>query len=95
MPSPAPPLSPHLLRFLCALNHGENVKPTPWGGSEILRQSGSWSHLQCDSTSIASLFLKALPGVLLMGAQLLPGSQGRTAETPPFPTAEVQAQGSV
>lgn len=96
MQGPAQPcLLPHLLQFLCALNHGENAKPAPRGGSEIPRHNGSWSHLQCDSTSITCLFLKPLPGVVLVGAQLLLGSQGRTPETPPFPTAGVQAQGSV
>lgn len=64
-------LLPHLLQFLCALNHEENAKTTPRGGAEILRQSGNWSHLQCGSISTAYLFLKTLPGVVLMGAQLL------------------------
>lgn len=39
-------LLPLFLQFLSALDQGENAKTAPRGGSDILGQNGSWSHLQ-------------------------------------------------
>lgn len=94
-PNPPPPLAPSLFQFLCAPDWGKKGKPTPWEGPGTLSQSGSWSHLQYDFTTIVYLVLKTVPGVLLMRAQLLLCSQGSIVESLSFSSAEVQAQGSV